>query len=277
LPVWPQQWLSAFELVDEIWAATTYTEKLYQQATDKPVTLMPLPVSVERTVLVSRSAMGLPAERFLFLYVFDFNSYLQRKNPQAAVHAFIKAFPKNNTGVGLVFKTMNSDASNPQWQAFQALCQTDRRIIILDKTFAREQVLGLIESCDAYISLHRAEGFGRTPAEAMLFGKPVIATDFSGTTDFVNQHTGFPVRWTKKQLKLGDYPFISENPQTYWADADVNHAAEQMQQVLKRVANPSLKAKIKQFALPQFSLSRIGKLIKNRLRIINNTQSSLNE
>ncbi len=269
LPVWPEQWQTAFDIVDEIWAATTYTQVMYKNATDKPVTLMPLPVSVERTAYVSRKAMGLPENTFLFLYVFDFNSYLARKNPQAAVKAFINAFPKNNLNVGLVLKTMNSDSNNPQWQAFKSLCQKDKRIIILDKTLDREKVLGLINCCDAYLSLHSAEGFGRTPAEAMLFGKPVIATDFSGTVDFVSQQTGFPVQWQRKMLKTGDYPFITTESRAYWAEPDIHHAAAQMQYVFKLGHNMTLQNKTQQFALQQFSLSRIGKLIKQRLKIIN--------
>jgi len=74
LPVWPEQWSSAFDLIDEVWAATTYTQAMYQRSTDKLVTLMPLPVSVTRAVPVTRGEMGLANNKFLFLYIFDFNS-----------------------------------------------------------------------------------------------------------------------------------------------------------------------------------------------------------
>lgn len=265
LPVWPEQWGDAFDLIDEVWAATSYTQNMYQQATDKPVTLMPLAVSVERAVPVSRKELGLPKNKFLFLYTFDFNSYLDRKNPHAAVKAFVKAFSKENEQVGLVLKTMNSDVKNPKWKAFQKLCQKDERIVLLEKTLDREKVLGLINACDAYISLHRAEGFGRTPAEALLFGKPVIATDFSGNTDFLTPQTGFPVKWRKKAVKEGEYPFIKKKSKAYWAEPDISHAAEQMQAALKAANNKSVRQKIQQFALQQFSLSRIGGLMKKRL------------
>lgn len=265
LPVWPEQWTEAFDLIDEVWAATTYTQTMYQQASDKTVTLMPLPVSVERAVPVLREEMGLPENKFLFLYTFDFNSYLDRKNPQAAVKAFVKAFSKENGQVGLVLKTMNSDPKNPKWKAFQRLCKKDERIVLLEKTLDREKVLGLINACDAYISLHRAEGFGRTLAEAMLFGKPVVATDFSGNTDFVTDKTGFPVKWRKKAVKVGEYPFITEISKAYWAEPNISHAAEQMQSALKLADNKTSCQKIQQFASQQFSLARIGLLMKKRL------------
>lgn len=271
LPVWPEQWHSAFDLIDEVWAATTYTQEMYQQATDKPVTLMPLPVSVERAVPVKRKSLGLVKKQFLFLYIFDFNSYLDRKNPKAVVKAFLEAFPDKDKNVGLVVKTMNSNSKNPKWKKFQKLCQKDSRIVLLEKTLDREKVLGLIDTCDAYITLHRAEGFGRTPAEAMLFGKPVVATDFSGNTDFVNKNTGFPVKWDKKQVKVGQYPFITKKSNAYWAEPNISHAATQMQAALKSAGDKKRANEVKQFALQQFSLLRISELMKNRLIQIRST------
>ncbi|MCK5728218.1 MAG: glycosyltransferase [Methylococcales bacterium] len=274
LPVWPAQWLKAFDVVDEVWAAATYTQTMYQKVTDKPVTLIPLPVSVDRKVTVTRTEMGLPEKPLLFLYVFDFNSYLERKNPEAAINAFIKAFPSDQTKVGLVLKTMNSEAKNPQWQAFKKRCEQDSRIILLEKTLDRAKVLGLIDCCDVYLSLHRAEGFGRTPAEAMLFGKPVIATDFSGTADFITQQTALPVRWTKKEVKVGEYPFINQDDEAYWAEIDIEHAAQRMQLALKVAHNQAMQIKTQQFAQQQFSLLRIGNLIKKRLKVIQNNNKA---
>jgi glycosyltransferase involved in cell wall biosynthesis len=255
-------------VIDEVWAATTFTQTMYQQATSQPVTLMPLPVCINRIIKVSRAAMGLPEDKILFLYVFDFNSYLERKNPQAAISAFLKAFPNKNTQVGLVLKTMNSDADNPDWKRFKALCLADSRIILLEKTLDRGEVLGLIECCDVYLSLHRSEGFGRTPAEAMLFGKPVIATDFSGTVDFVTQQSALPVRWTKKTVEEGEYPFVIQKDKAYWAEVDIHHAAERMQFAVKVANHSTMQARTKQFAQQQFSLIRIGNLMKTRLNDI---------
>ncbi len=145
-----------------------------------------------------------------FLYIFDFNSYLARKNPHAAIQAFLSAFPLGTEPVGLVLKTMNSNPDNPKWRNFKKLCQQDERITLIEKTLDREIVLGLVNACDAYLSLHRSEGFGRTLAEAMLMGKPVIATDFSGNADFIHAPLAYPVRWKKKKVKSGEYPFITQ-------------------------------------------------------------------
>jgi len=228
LPVWPRRWQAAFSLVDEVWAATRFTQKMFKQATTKPVTLMPLPVSVGRLKPTSRRALGLPARRFLFLYVFDANSYLARKNPHAVIDAFQRAFPPTDDSVGLVLKTMNSKPENPVWQALVAACAADQRITLLDRILDRPVVLGLVKACDAYVSLHRSEGFGRTLAEALLLGKPVVGTNYSGNTDFLTTATGYPVKWTRRELMAGDYPFVETDDAAWWAEPDLAHAARQM-------------------------------------------------
>jgi glycosyltransferase involved in cell wall biosynthesis len=257
LPVWPQRWTAAFTVVDEVWAATRFTQKMFRESCDKPVTLMPLPVSVARLKKVTRQSLGLPTRRFLFLYVFDFNSYLARKNPHAAIEAFQKAFPAEDGSVGLVLKTMNSRANSEAWHQFTAVCAADPRILLLDRTLDREVVLGLVDACDAYVSLHRSEGFGRTLAEAMLLGKPVVGTDFSGNTDFLTSETGYPVKWTKRAVEVGEYPFIEAGDGAWWAEPDVAHAASLLREAYGAAGSPWA-LQLPQQIGAQFSAKAIG-------------------
>ncbi|HEU4853579.1 MAG TPA: glycosyltransferase [Telluria sp.] len=267
LPVWPQDWLVAFDLVDEVWAATEFTHRMYKTAAARArsrasVTLIPLPASVSRLKPMKRQQLGLPPNRFLFLYVFDFNSYLQRKNPFSTLNAFRLAFDKSDSNVGLVFKTMNSRESNKDWQRFIRECAKDPRVTVLDATLERGEVLGLIDCCDAYVSLHRSEGFGRTLAEAMLLGKPVVGTNFSGNVDFLSMQTGFPVRWKPVKVKEGEYPFVSFKDKPWWADASVVDAALQLQAA--RQAAPIFIDRVRKTAERIFSPSRIGKMMAKR-------------
>jgi glycosyltransferase involved in cell wall biosynthesis len=164
-----------------------------------------------------------------------------------------------------VLKTMNSNPDNPVWQKFLKECNRDKRIIILDRTLARGEVLGLIACCDAYVSLHRSEGFGRTLAEAMQFGKPVVGTDFSGNTDFLTAETGFPVKWKKRVVQEEEYPFVTKADQAWWADPLVNDAARQMKAARKAAADASFGQRVKAFAAEQFSPARVGAAMQARL------------
>lgn len=224
LPVWPKRWDIAFDLVHEVWGSTTYTTETYRSALKRcgKKTILknvPLKVSIERLKPMIRGELGLPEDRFLFLYVFDSNSYLSRKNPQGALKAFQSAFPVNNKKVGLVFKTMNPKKESIAYQKFKKACLADPRVILIENTMDRGEVLGLMQACDAYVSLHRAEGFGRTIAEALMLNKPTIATDFSGNTDFKGY---IPVKWKKVRVKEGEYPFVENDDNPWWAEPSTN-------------------------------------------------------
>jgi glycosyltransferase involved in cell wall biosynthesis len=229
LSVFPKAWQPhAYRMVDEVWASSTFLEQMYKRSTDKPVHLVPLAVNVDRLKKRPRKYFGLPDKIFLFLYVFDFNSSVSRKNPIAAVNAFKQAFPKTEKSVGLVFKTMNTTPDNPKWHAFLKECKTDKRIYVLTETMDRPDVLGLIDSCDAYVSLHRAEGFGRTIAEAILLKKKIIATNYSGNVDFLAFNDVHLVEANLINVEKSNYFWIDDNDHAKWADIDIKSASKNM-------------------------------------------------
>jgi glycosyltransferase involved in cell wall biosynthesis len=203
--------------------------------------------------------------------LFVFNSYLARKNPLAVIAAFQQAHPVGDGSVGLVLKTMNGRADNDAWRRFVAVCAADLRITLLDRTLDRPVVLGLVDACDAYVSLHRAEGFGRTLAEAMLLGKPVVGTDFSGHTDFLTKHTGYPVKWTRRAVASGESPFIEPADQAWWADPDIPDAARQLRAARTAAGSPwalQLPQQVGELFSPQVIGARMRALLRQRFEAL---------
>ncbi|MDH4482519.1 MAG: glycosyltransferase [Rhodoferax sp.] len=267
LSVFPKAWRPyAFELVDEVWASSQFLFDMYKQATDKPVKLVPLAVSVERMKPYPRSHYGLPEGKFLFLYIFDFNSSVARKNPMAAVKAFKQAFVLTDDSVGLVFKTMNTKANNPEWLAFLKECQMDRRIHVITETFDRPAVLGLINTCDAYVSLHRAEGFGRTMAEALLLGKPVVATNYSGNVDFIDAESDFLVDYKIINAMDYSYQWVDGADKQVWADVDINNAALQLENAKKFSVSGDFK-KVCKLHAEKMSPHYLGNILSEELKM----------
>jgi len=266
LAVFPKAWKPyAFELVDEVWASSTFLEDMYKLATDKPVKLVPLAVSVERMKPYPRQHYGLPENKFLFLYIFDFNSSVARKNPMAAVQAFKQAFQQTDNTVGLVLKTMNTKPNNPEWQAFLKECQTDKRIQLITETLDRPEVLGLINACDVYVSLHRAEGFGRTLAEAMLLGKPVLATNYSGNVDFMHSSLAYPVSFFESKIENHTYQWVEPDDYSVWAESNIESAFESMRKVRFLKIDKFLKDFSTNEAREFFGVDRISKIVNNSL------------
>lgn len=267
LGVWPRAWIDAFDLVDEVWACSQFSEQMYQRFSTKPVWPMPLATSIARLKPHSRKHFGLPAKAFLFLYVFDFNSSLERKNPQSAISAFQAAFPRK-ADVRLVLKVMNPKAKDPQWLALEKAAKADPRIILLTQTLERSEVLGLIQICDAYVSPHRAEGFGRTLTEAMLMGKPVVATNYSGNQFFMEPSLTFPVNYTLVPVIPGQYYFVEDGDAAQWANPDLSHLAAQLKAALAFSKHPNSAKKIRAYAQAVFAPERTADLMLERLNQI---------
>ncbi|MGF7206206.1 glycosyltransferase involved in cell wall biosynthesis [Skermanella aerolata] len=230
LPEWPAEWHHAYNLVDEIWASSRYTYEAYTKSCPKPVRHMPMAVTADATARLGRRDFHLPEDRFLFVFSFDVLSSLARKNPQACVRAFRDAFPVGDEPVGLVVKAMRATPDNPAWQFLLEETRTDRRISLIGETLSRGMVLDLYRACNCFVSLHRAEGFGRGIAEAMTLGKPVIVTGFSGNMDFTTPGTAALVDHRLRQISPDEYPFAAGQ---FWAEPDVAHAAWWMKRLVE--------------------------------------------
>ena len=231
LPLWPASCEYAFGLVDEIWGISRYSANAYRKA-GRPVVPMTLPVTVDCALPMARSDFGLPKDEYLFVFSFDFNSTLVRKNPGAVVRAFQLAFPKGSREkVGLVVKASHVNPARPAWRALMKLADADKRIHVIDDTLRRPEVLALYRCCDCYVSLHRAEGFGRSLAEALLLDLQLIATDFSGNLDFCDGERVGLVKHKPQIVRKNEY-FHGHGQR--WADPDIGHAAELMRQIYEK-------------------------------------------
>ena len=240
MPFWelsrfPVAWVPHYQGFDEIWAPTRFIQASLQPSLSLPVLWMPPAVKLSDFKPAERSRFNLPVGAFLFLFNFDFSSYSTRKNPMAAIAAYRLAFRQNSLSVptALAIKTMGYDPEGKQLKQLLEMTETEPDIIIINEQMSYSDTLSLMNCCDCYVSLHRSEGFGYTLAEAMLLGKPVIATDYSGTKDFINKSTAFPVKYKLQSLKESDYPFWQGQK---WADPDLEHAAWLMRHIIENAS-----------------------------------------
>jgi glycosyltransferase involved in cell wall biosynthesis len=215
LPRAPLRWRRDAALVDEVWAPSAYTARALEGAA-APVRVVPHPLFLEDYAKVTPAPRR---ARFQGVSVFDFNSSLARKNPHGAILAWVRAFGAD-PDCQLTLKTQNG-AAFPD--ALAVLCATaPANVRIIDEVWRYDQVQSLIAGADVLVSLHRAEGFGLTPAEAMALATPVVATAFSGVLDFMDETCALmiPSRPTPVADPQGVYHGQS------WADPDVEAAAE---------------------------------------------------
>lgn len=260
---WPKPWHAMFDLVDEIWAPSRFIRDCLFDATDKPVEHIPLCVELPRFKKLPRARFGLPTDDCLFLFAFDFRSYIERKNPVAAIRAFKKAFPSRHQRAGLVIKVMNAERQSEKWQELLLEIQDDPRIYVINEVMSRAELLALMETCDCFVSLHRSEGFGRGPAEALYLGKPVIVTNYSGNTDFTRPDTSLLVDYELRPVGTGEYVHGEDQS---WADADIDHAAEHMRRVQEeRPEIAKIATQGQKVIRSEFSSIAVGRSIERRL------------
>lgn len=267
---WPKSWEMMLNLVDEVWVSTQHTFDALAPVCSKPLFLMPMAVELGAITHFSsrkqaREYFGLPGKARLFCFAFDLKSHVYRKNPQACIDAFLEAFPNvqfPSDEVGLVIKAHKPVKRHPVWEKLKKLVAEDKRIHIIEATLSRPDLLALYQACDCFVSLHRAEGFGRGLAEALQLGLHVITTGYSGNVDFCKPpHTDL-VHYRLIKLKKGQYPH-SEGQ--VWADPDVSHAADLMRRFARMKP-----AKRNKLAWPEFSASTVGQRYKARLETIYN-------
>jgi glycosyltransferase involved in cell wall biosynthesis len=222
----PQQYRKADRGFDAIWTASAHSAEAIAQTLQRrlPIEVIPHPVAVPKQAIVGdRSMFGLPADRLLYGYMFDVLSSLERKNPWAVIDAFRAAFVTQDRAC-LVLKTLKRPGYEPMLHKVKDYA-AGLPVIFYDEHLTDEETQEFMACLDVYVSLHRAEGFGLTLAEAMAQAKPVVATGYSGNMQFMNKDVAHlvPYEIIETTRAHGAYPCG-----TRWADAQVDAAAESM-------------------------------------------------
>lgn len=228
LPVVPRSWGPVLRAMDAVLAPSRFVQAACAAAAPGGrIIHYPQAVFLPDGVRPAREAWGLGACRTVFAVAFDHRSDVDRKNPWAAIEAFQEAFPGDDQ-VALVIKA--SPPRNPalagRAEELGARIAGDPRIRLVDRVLRYEEVLSLYASCDVLISLHRSEGLGLHLMEAMSIGTAVVATDWSGNSDFMTANNSVPIpyRLVPVRTRHPTYLVEADRPGQVWAEPDVGEA-----------------------------------------------------
>ena len=264
LEEFPDEWCFYFKLLDEIWTPSEFISRTIRKKTTIPVITIPYVVSVPFDSHIYRKDFGLPENTFLFLMAYDNSSIGERKNPFGAIRAFQQAFSPKDRTVGLVIKALH--LKQTELKQLKKKCREYENIYILTKPMEKIRFNSLLHCCNALLSLHRAEGFGLVLAEAMYLGKPVIATNWSANTEFMDKETACMIDYDLVTLEKNYGPFLKGQK---WADPNIKQAATEMKKLKEQKDYYYTKGKLAQTSIKQLlSSERINKLIVNRVHQI---------
>jgi glycosyltransferase involved in cell wall biosynthesis len=234
LPQTGPDWRRGLSHVHEIWVPSRFTADALPRDIAVPVKIVPHPVKALVTA-PARDRFGLPQDAFVVLTAFDMGSTYSRKNPRAAIAAFRKAFGNDSSRLLALKIGHAQDAGWAMADLTDAIAGMGN-VRLIDDTLTRIDMALLTASADVVMSLHRAEGFGLLPAEAMLQGVPVIATGWSGNLEFMTPDDSALVSF--RLIPVDDRQGTYSVQGAMWADADVDDAASW----LRRLAgSPSLR------------------------------------
>jgi glycosyltransferase involved in cell wall biosynthesis len=269
----PREWEYACKIMDEVWVNTDF---VHNAVSKKHPKVFKIPFSVEfdsPNPTLDRAYFNLPSSKFLYIFSYDFNSSAARKNPQAVVKAFKKAFSDIKEDVGLVIKSVNAKL-DPKLNRVKQELKNDDRIFWMDEYLTTDEMRGLLSVCDCYVSLHRSEGLGLTIAESMYMGKPVIATAYSGNMEFMNAKNSFLVPY--KMIKVQPQEYLHGDGQ-FWADANQDCAVKIMRDVFENSAlRDEIGKNAASYMRANHSIAVASKALKIRLTDIRSRISKIN-
>jgi glycosyltransferase involved in cell wall biosynthesis len=268
LAEYPKAWAKALDRFDEIWAPSAFVQHALQGAVSRPVHRMPLPVDLKLSGFLGRRHFGIPEESFVVLFFFDFLSFAARKNPEAVLKAFeIVAARRSHADLCLVIKSRAGvGAEAAQDELEDRVAALAPRAMTLSGDLSDNEIKNLVRVSDVFVSLHRAEGFGRGMAEAMALGRPAIATGYSGNLDFMAPGTGLMVDYELVPVAPGAYP---HGEGQVWAEASPEHAATLIEQLLDDpAATRAMGRRAQAHVRETLSVAAIGRRYLERLEAI---------
>lgn len=263
----PVEYINNLGIYDEIWVPAQYCKDILKKYFRKKISVVPYPIEIILEEKIDEKALAFfNKNSFNFLFIFDYNSTLERKNTLNLINAFQLAFEENDLSVSLTIKTSRSNSFKEERKSILEKIGNYKNIFIVEEIFEKNTLHNIINACDSYISLHRSEGFGLTMAEAMYFSKPVIATGYSGNLEFMNDDNSFLVNYEITKI---EYDITNYEKNTIWSNPDVKHAAE----LMRLVKSNSELVKIKAYngnktILNKMSNETIGKLIEEKIEKI---------
>lgn len=227
LPRYPEVWAKELDRFDEIWAPSKYIFEALKSACKKPVFHMPMACEVKVSQFFNRRYFNIPETAYAFLFFYDLRSFTSRKNPHAVIDALRSTLAaRPYSSAHLVIKVNGANMKPEEYQALKnELHEFGAHVTLIDRVMTSTEVKNLTRCTDCFVSLHRSEGFGFGIAEAMVLGKPVIGTAYSGNMDFMNPQVSYAIDYQLIPVKEGEYPHYENQ---VWADPDVAQASRYM-------------------------------------------------
>ncbi|MBX4897723.1 glycosyltransferase family 4 protein [Rhizobium bangladeshense] len=248
LEVVPAEWRNGLRYMNAVFVPSEFTRRAIAPLTAAPVIVVPHPVIEKPAAEGMREKFGVEKDAFLVSFIFSAGSSINRKNPQAVIEAF-RLFSAECPSAFLLMKASGDIGRDEGLRELIASVAGNARIKIVTDKLSNAEINGLIRSSDAYLSLHRSEGFGLTVAEAIMHRTPVVSTAWSGTEDFCDPENSWLVASPLIPV-VDSHPEFAGLPSAVWANPSPEIAAAHLGDIFRAPERAREKAtKAREFLL----------------------------
>jgi len=213
---------------DGIWVASNFILETFTKYYEKRLVRIPTVIDIDHSdKKISRNFLGISPDLFVVLVMFDFNSVIERKNPYAAIESFLTAFG-DDPSVLLLIKSSNSEFNTLESEALNFYVSRFKNIRHIKTNYPKSDISKIYSASDCHLSMHRSEGLGLNLMKSMKLGVPVIATNYSGNTDFMNEQNSLLVDFNLVEVgsTLPKEKHAIYRKDFVWADPNIDTAAK---------------------------------------------------
>jgi glycosyltransferase involved in cell wall biosynthesis len=275
VPEIPEQWAKQFRFFDEIWTSSAFCQQAMSRSSNVPILLMPHPIEeFPMTERMKQRRAGVDCGVFTFLSIANVYSDAERKNILFTIRAFLNAFG-DRQDVKLIVKTSNLEYDPLLEGKLKSIKEKHRNVEVVPGYVENDVIHGLYSQADAYVSLHRAEGFGLTISDAISRGIPVIATGYSGNADFCDGADTMLVDYALREI---GHERLRYRKHDAWAELEMGSAtrsfAEMVESYRERL---TLADRARTRVQRDFSIRSVSSLMQARLALIDRQFSFEND
>jgi glycosyltransferase involved in cell wall biosynthesis len=281
----PSGWAERINGMDEVWVPTKFQAEVFEQNGVDPskIVLMPEAVDVDFFNPEDMKMLDLDkfakfyeedlVEKFRFMSVFKWE---KRKAWDVLLRAYLTEFSASEKVVlFIVTNPYHAKQKNEHLLQIQALKEQIAaelnkkiedlpRVLVVDKHILQRRMPNLYKSAHVLIIPSRGEGWGRPHVEAMSMEVPVIATNWSGPTEFMTEENSFPLQ-INGLVPVGEGPFKDH----MWADPSLEHLKERMRFAFSHPEEVEKRGKkAREDMVAKYSPRIIGDMVINRLKAI---------
>lgn len=261
----PAKWVPELNKFAEVWVQSTFNVRTFAESGVKvPLRLIPNFFDIgQYDPKVPKLSLPL-AKSYLFLAVFDLQ---HRKGYDLLLRAFLNEFSPADDAA-LVLKIRSGDGVYKLEKVMQQHPKPVKKrpaVYIIDQMLSTRELLGLYRACDAFVLPTRGEGWGRPFFEAMLMEMPVIGTNWSGQTDFMNRSNSYLIRVNRLERIQGNEFRLFNGHR--WAEPSVADLQTKMRYVFEhRQEAKAVGRKARAHLLRSYDMDRIAKKVAEEIR-----------